>query len=89
MVIKVAIFRFFQECYLGFKRLYISASILKKCLMHTSKFTLDITAFNKLYLNKMASLVFLITISQRGGTVNRTDPSLRTKLEQRTARDSH
>ena len=88
MVIKWPFFASSKNAILSLNA-YISASILKKCLMHTSKFTLDITAFNKLYLNKMASLVFLITISQRGGTVNRTDPSLRTKLEQRTARDSH
>ena len=37
---------------------YISANILWRCLRHTSKFKLDITAFNKLYLNKMAPLVF-------------------------------
>ena len=37
---------------------YISADILWRCLRHTSKFKLDITAFNKLYLNKMAPLVF-------------------------------
>ena len=37
---------------------YISANILWRCFRHTSTFKLDITAFNKLYLNKMAPLVF-------------------------------
>ena len=37
---------------------YISANNLWRCLRHTLKFRLDIAAFNKLYLNKMAPLVF-------------------------------
>ncbi len=38
---------------------YISTNILKRCLGHTSKFKLDIIAYNKLYLNiKDGFLVF-------------------------------
>ncbi len=38
---------------------YISANISWRCLWHTSKFKSDITAFKKLYLNKIAApLVF-------------------------------
>ncbi len=43
---------------LSLKALDISANILWRCLRHTSKFKLDITVFNILYLNKMAPLVF-------------------------------